>query len=237
MSQEMLMRTVVPQALFSLDMRNVTDLFPGFAPGDFAVVYGSPSVVSLAALLCVRAQLPIQLGGLGSSVVFVDGGNTFRLYQVARLAQVHQLDPKQVLDRIYVSRAFTAYQMTTLLMEHLKSAVERFHAKLVVISDIAGLFLDKDVPNEEARRVFSQVLAYLQNFARENQIILIATYLPRPNGNRNLHLHALACGKANVVIALRQTKYEREFALEKHPRFILGSAELLSDNLNLTHFM
>jgi hypothetical protein len=223
--------------VISLDMRNVTDLFPGFAPGDFAVVYGSPSVVSLASLLCVRAQLPIQLGGLNSNVVFVDGGNTFRLYQVTRLAQVHQLDPKQALDRIYVSRAFTAYQMTTLLMEHLKSAVERFNAKLVVISDIAGLFLDDDVPNEEARRVFNQVLMYLQNFARENQIILIATYLPRQNSSRNLQLHALTCGKANVVIALRQTKYEREFALEKHPRFILGSAELFSENLNLTHFM
>ncbi len=237
MSQEMLMKTGAPQTLFSLDMRNVTDLFPGFASGDFAVVYGSPSVVSLASLLCVRAQLPIQLGGLNSNVVFVDGGNTFRLYQVARLAQVHQLDPKQALDRIYVSRAFTAYQMTALLMEHLKSAVERFNAKLVVISDIAGLFLDDDVPNEEARRVFSQVLMYLQNFARENQIILIATYLPRQNSRRNLQLHVLTCGKANVVIALRQTKYEREFALEKHPRFILGSAELLSENLNLTHFM
>jgi len=237
MAQEMLMKTVAPQTLFSLDMRNVTDLFPGFAPGDFAVVYGSPSVVSLASLLCVRAQLPIQLGGLESNVVFIDGGNTFRLYQVARLAQVHQLDPKQTLDNIYLSRAFTAYQMTTLLMEHLKSAVERFNAKLVVISDIAGLFLDEDVPSEEARRVFSQVLMYLQKFVRENQIILIATYLPRPNDSRNLYLHTLTCGRANVVIALRQTKYEREFALEKHPRFILGSAELPSDNINLTHFM
>ena len=150
-------------------MRNINQLFPGFARGDFAVLYGSQFVLSLSSLLCVRAQLPTQLGGLGSDVVFVDGGNTFRLYQVARLAQLHQLNPKEVLERIYISRAFTAYQMTSLIMEKLKETVKRYDAKLVIISDIAGFFLDKDIPDEEARRVFSQVTAYLSTFAKENQ--------------------------------------------------------------------
>jgi hypothetical protein len=218
-------------------MRNINQLFPGFAVGDFAVLYGSPSVLSLASLLCVRAQLPNQLGGLGSDVIFVDGGNTFRLYQVARLAQLHQLNPKEVLERIYISRAFTAYQMTSLIMEKLKETVKRHDAKLVVISDIAGFFLDRDIPDEEARRVFSQVTVYLSTFAKENQLILIATYPPHQDTRRNTFLHTLTCGRANVVISLRQTKYDRELVLEKHPRYVLGSAEFPSENLTLTEFM
>jgi predicted ATP-dependent serine protease len=225
------------QMLFPLSMRNIDELFPGFAAGDFAVVYGSPSIQYLTSLLCVKAQLPTQLGGLASSVVFVDGGNTFSLYQVARLAQIHQMDPKQTLDRIYLSRAFTAYQMTALIMEQLQEAVEKFRAKLVIISDLAGLFIDKDIADEEARQVFSQVMAYLSGFARRNQIVLIATYHPRASSSRNLYLQTLACGTANVVIALRQTKYDREFALEKHPRFTLGTAEFPSEDMNLTQFM
>ena len=237
MSQNILVKPTIQQTLFSLNMRNLNELFPGFAPGDFAVIYGSPSVISLTSLLCVRAQLPAQLGGLSSNVVFIDGGNTFRLYYVSRLAQLHHLDPKQALDRIYLSRAFTAYQMTALIMERLKDAVEKYSAKLVIISDIAGLFLDKDIPDEEARRVFSQVAAYLQSFARQNQIILIATCLPRQNSNRSAYFQTVTCGKANVVLALRQTMYDREFTLEKHPRFMLGSAEFPSENLTLTDFM
>jgi hypothetical protein len=237
MLQNTVTRTIAPQTLFSLNMRNLDGLFPGFAAGDFAVLYGSPSVAALASMLCVRAQLPRQLGGLSSNVVFIDGGNTFKLYNVTRLAKLHQIDPKQTLDRIYISRAFTAYQMTSLIMDHLKDAVKRFNAKLVIISDIAGLFLDKDVSDDEARRVFSQVTAYLQNFARENQLILIATYPPRQNNSRNLYLQALTCGRANVVIALQQTKYEREFILEKHPRFMLGTAEFSPENPTLTDFM
>jgi hypothetical protein len=217
-------------------MRNVNALFPGFTVGDFVVLRGSPSVLSLSSLLCVRAQLPVQRGGLGSNVVFVDGGNTFQLDHVTRLARLHGLDPKQTLERIYISRAFTAYQMTALILEKLKETVKRYNAKLAVISDLSGFFLDKDVGETEARRVYSQVVAYLSNFAKENQIILVATCPPHKESKRNSFLDAVTRGKANTVISLRQTRYEREFILEKHPRYVLGSAELPSEILTLDRF-
>ena len=218
-------------------MRNINQLFPGFTIGDFALLYGSHAVLSLASLLCIRAQLPPQLGGLGSNTVFIDGGNTFRLYQITRLARLHQLDPKQVLDRIYISRAFTAYQMTSLILQKLEDAVKTCNAKLVIVSDIAAMFLDKDAQDEEAKRIYSQVTTRLSNFAREHQIIIVATYPPHQDSQRNLYLQTLTRGRTNVVIALRQTKYEREIVLEKHPTLTLGSAELPSEILPLTAFM
>jgi hypothetical protein len=232
-----IVKLVESQPVLSLNMRNINDLFSGFSIGDFAVLYGSTSVQSLVSLLCVRAQLPPQLGGLGSNVIFIDGANTFRLYQVARLARLHQLNPKQTLERIYLSRAFTAYQITSLILEKLKETVKRYNAKLVIISDIAGFFLDKDVPEYEARRVYSQVMAYLSNFAKENNIALVATYPPHKETKRNSFFQAVTCGKANVVISLNQTKYEHEFILEKHPRQMLGTAELPSETLTLEHFI
>jgi hypothetical protein len=235
--QNTVLKTVQSQPVLSLNMRNINELFSGFAIGDFAVLYGSNSVQSLASLLCVRAQLPTQLGGLGSNVVFIDGGNTFRLYQVARLAQLHQLDPKQTLERIYLSRAFTAYQTTALILEKLKDTVKRYDAKVVIISDIAGFFLDKDIPEYEARRVYSQVIAYLSNFAKENGIVLIATYPPHQQTKRNSVFQAVTCGNANVVISLTQTRYKREFILEKHPRYMSGVVHLPSETLTLEHFI
>jgi len=235
--QNTVVKSMASPLLLSLNMRNVNQLFPGFALGDFAVLLGSSSVVSLSSLLCVRAQLPVQLGGLGSNVVFVDGGNTFQLYHVARLARLHGLDPKQTLERIYISRAFTAYQMTALVLEKLRETIRRYDAKLAVISDIAGFFLDKDVAETEARRVYSQVTAYLSNFAKENQVMLVATYPPHQASRRNTFLHEVTCGRANTVISLRQTRYEREFVLEKHPRYVLGVAELPSETLTLDHFL
>ena len=63
-------------------MPGIDNLFGGFAEGDFAVLHGMPTVLPLSLLLAVRAQLPFQLGGLGTNVVFVDGVNSVRLYYV-----------------------------------------------------------------------------------------------------------------------------------------------------------
>jgi hypothetical protein len=235
--QNMLVRPLSPQVLFPLNMREVKELFPGFLAGDFAVVYDSASVGFLASLLCVRSQLPVQLGGLGSKVIFVDGGNSFRLYQVARLAQLHQLDPQQALERIYISRAFTAYQMVTLITKKLKETVQKFSAKLVVIADIARMFLDKDIPEDEAYIIYRQVTTYLSNFAKENQLIIVATCPPHHDLQRYEVLQSATCGNANVSIALKQTKHRREFVLEKHPCFALGAVEFGLEDLTLADFM
>ncbi len=238
MSQKLIMKPAMAQKqLLKINMPGVDELFPGFAPGDFALLYGSPSVISLTSLLCVRAQLSPQLGGLGSNVVFVDGGNTFRLYKIARLAQLHQLNPQEALERIFISRAFTAYQLTALVMEKLEETVSRYNAKLVVISDIAGFFLDTDIPNEEAERVYSQIVSYLAAFAKKHNIILVATYLPYESSKRNSALQEMSYGKASTVLSFSQTPYTREVSLEKHPSFILGTAELPSQNLTLMDFM
>ena len=218
-------------------MPDVDELFPGFTPGDFAVLYGSPSVISLTSLLCIRAQLPAQLGGLGSNVVFIDGGNTFRLYKIARLAQLHHLNPRQALERIFISRAFTAYQLTSLILDKLEETVQKYNAKLVVISDIAGFFLDDDIPNEEAQKVYSQIINYLSSFAKKHQIVLIATYLPDSENRRSSLLQEITCSKAKTVLYFSKTAYTREITLEKHPSFVLGTAELPSENLKLTDFM
>jgi hypothetical protein len=39
------------------------------------------------------------------------------------------------------------------------------------------------------------------------------------------------------VLSFSKTKYTREVSLEKHPFFVLGTAELPSENLTLTDFM
>ena len=238
MPQNLITKTVTqPQPLFSLNIRNVNDLFPGFAPGDFAVVHSSPSVTYLTSLLCVRAQLPSQLGGLDGNVVFIDSVNTFNPSQISRIAQTNHLNQKQTLERIYLFRAFTAYQVMTLITKRLQDAVEKYNAKLVVISDITGLFLNEDIPDEEAARFFSHVVAYLQNFAREKQIIVIATCPSREKNSRNAFLRTVTCEKAGIVISLSKTMCDSEFALEKHPRFMLGDAEFPSENFTLPDFM
>ena len=77
-------------------------------------------LTTLTSLLCIRAQLPTQLGGLSSNVVFIDCANTFDADKIAPLRHklnrvTHQWHVKESTD----FRAFTAYQFASLIMEKL----------------------------------------------------------------------------------------------------------------------
>jgi hypothetical protein len=127
--------------------------------------------------------------------------------------------------------------MTAIVLEKLKETVVRFDSKLLVISDIAGLYLDKDVPPKEAKDVFNQLTVYLSRFAEENQLIVLATYFPHYPSRRNAFLKEAACGRANVVMSVRPTLFGQQLVLEKHPLFSLGYAEFPSENLTIDQFM
>jgi hypothetical protein len=122
-------------------------------------------------------------------------------------------------------------------MEKLEETIKKYRAKLVVISDIAGFFLDNDVPQEEAQRIYSQIVSYLSNLARKHQIIIIATFLSYENSRRNSSLQEMTFARATTVLSFIKTKYTHKVSLEKHPSFVLGTTELLSENLTLTDFM
>jgi archaellum biogenesis ATPase FlaH len=121
-------------------------------------------------------------------------------------------------------------------MHHLKETIKKYNTKIVIISDIAGFFLDKDIPEDEAQRIFSQVTTFLSNFARENQIIVITTYPSHDDTPRNASLQTLTCSRANVVLSLRKTSYARQFVLEKHPYLSHGVAELPLEDFTLLDF-
>ena len=155
---------VQPQAVqqkFAFNTPEVDYLFPGFTLGEFAVMHGSSAITALTALLCVRAQLPTQLGGLAGNVIFIDCGNTFAQSEIANIAKQNHLNPATARQRIYNFTAFTAYQLTSLITDKLEEKIRTCNAKLVVVSDIAGLFFESAISKEELQRVYSQIVSYL----------------------------------------------------------------------------
>ena len=67
----------------------------------------------LAAYLIGRVALQ------GSPVTLVDAAQSFDPYLVARMSRYRELDPRALLERIRLSRAFTCHQLVTLLCETL----------------------------------------------------------------------------------------------------------------------
>jgi hypothetical protein len=225
------------QAKLTLDLPGIRHVLPCLESGDFALLHGSRSIQLLASWLCIKAQLPTQIGGLASKVLFVDCGNSFRLYQVARLAQLQRLNPTEVLDHICIARAFTAYQAKALITDKLPQALKETDARLIVVSDVATTFMDEDVQEEEAQKVYSRTMAFLAELAHKKQLVVVATYLPHGNTQRNSLLYASTYQNANVAASLAVVNHRRTVILEKHPTYQLGSAEFPSDQITLPELM
>jgi len=213
----------------SLGFPTLDDVFPGFELGDFAVLRGNAASF-MSFVLSVRSQLPLEHGGLGSSTVFVDGGNLFSPYSIAEIARGCGLDYQAVLDKVYVSRAFTVYQLSSLILEKLCSVLRKTKARLLIVSDITSLFLDRDVSKAEARELFMKVCSKLAQIASEEQAIVAVSYFPRRRSRQGLFFEAVLFGKCTVLIRLKGKGKVFTFILEDHPRIEPFSMEFTVDH-------
>jgi hypothetical protein len=202
--------------VLAIGIPKVDNSFQGFQRGGFAVLFGHNLCIRLLFLLSVRCQLPLRTGGLNSKAIYIDGGNTFDPYTVSATARQYGLDPRSVLQNIFISRAFTAYQLTALVFEKLEETVKRHNSKLVVVSDIAGLFLDRDVPKVEGRDIFLKMARYLSDLASKRQVIVVVSCFPRSYSSRSLFLETALFGSASTVIELKQSRSVSKFTLEHH---------------------
>lgn len=224
----------------ALGISKIDNVFPGFQRSDFAVLFGHPICKTLSFLLSVRCQLPIMNGGLNSKAIYIDGGNTFDPYSVSAIARDHGLEPKSVLKNILVSRAFTAYQLTALIFEKLEDALKLSRSKLAIVSDITGLFLDRDVPKKEGRDIFVKTAAYLSKLASEMGTTVVASCFPRrarAYSSRSMFLESVLFGRTTTLIKLKELRGVLKFVLENHPSLEPFSIDFPSKAVTIDMFM
>lgn len=200
----------------SFGIPNIDHIFPGFKQSDFAVLHGHQFCNILTFRLCVQCQLPQKKGGFNSSAIYIDGGNTFNPYEISTIAQEFGLDPKSTLQRVFVSRAFTAYQLSAIVLETLEEAIKQYKSKLILISDVTSLFLDQDVPTDEAFEIFNKMISHLSNIALRRTMI-IATMRPNSeHSKRQTILESILLGKANIVARIAEPNGRLQLTIQNH---------------------
>ncbi|MDV3277513.1 MAG: hypothetical protein LYZ69_03480 [Nitrososphaerales archaeon] len=164
-------------AHFSLGFAPLDRLLRPLATNRLVTLVGSESS-AVAELAAFRAQLPLDMGGLDSTVLFIDGGNNSDPYLFASFARQRGVNPNDALRRVTGCRVFTMYQLADLVSKYLAPAVEDYAAQLVVISDLLGTFNEPELDEREARRLLSGVERGIEQAKRK--ALVIAT-LASPN--------------------------------------------------------
>lgn len=105
-------------------------------------------------------------------IIIADGGNSFDPYGFGEIAQLVSQEPKDILNRIHVSRAFTCHQMLA-LVRRLAGFARRRQARVIVLSSLVDTYYDEAIPAQEARYVWEATRAYLCRLVRKNFLILV----------------------------------------------------------------
>jgi hypothetical protein len=127
-------------------------------PGQVIGISGKRSQYMIERL-CVRAQMPRRFGGLDSNVILIDGNNRSDVYLGIEFARQYGLKVDDVLSKIISSRAFTIHQLASLVVHSLYYIIQKHDVKIVVISDILGMFAnDPYLDLSEAKIIVKEIV-------------------------------------------------------------------------------
>lgn len=93
-------------------------------------------------------------------VIVVDGGNCFDGYTLARALRRHTHQVQLALKQIWLSRAFTCYQMGALLSDLPENGTP------IIVLDLLATFLDENVSFTRRQRLLRNSLSQLRHLSK-----------------------------------------------------------------------
>jgi hypothetical protein len=208
---EHLVRTSVP----TLDA-----FIRGLRPSNLTLIDSSDRLLfDLTHILCVNGVSTLE-----QDVVWVDGGNSVNPYELGRICRRFGLDRADVLDSVSVARAFTAYQLVSLIDERLEAEVSRSGAGMVIVSCLPDLFQDKEMRWSESYQLIKRCVERLRDLARERELVALITNYGLMKVLQKKSLKSLLYGTADDIIrienasrCLRISLPNRQEAMLYHP--------------------
>ena len=158
----------------------------GFHAGHITLIDGNSSLIAdLPNQLCVQTYQTFH-----SPSLYIDGGMGADPYRIAHHARIHQLDAYDVLSSVSIARAFTLYQLSSIIHDTLEPTITQLQPRTVIIGRFPSLYLDPDVPSDEATTLLSTTLEMLKRLTSRYRLITVLTnkdrtILPSQRGLRD----------------------------------------------------
>lgn len=181
------------------------------------------------------------MAGRRIGVVVLDGANRFDPYIVSIFARRALIPPEKLLKKIQIARAFTCYQMATLMGERLFSFVKtistcppnlssqeplgernvstirdemvRRKPWVIILGPITP-FSDEDVPEREIYSLFERALSKIEKMAVAGMPFFLFQP-PVPPGSRGSYLMRRLAGFSNWVWRISLENQGPKMILEK----------------------
>jgi hypothetical protein len=158
----------------------LVEQFHAAPPGKLYMLHGSERVFRLS--LAAAGQALVT----GVPMTVVDGANRFDAYFIAEFARRftaagagRSITPDELLGHIYVSRAFTCYQMEALITDRLPAFLSLSRSPVAIIFGLLDTFYDDQAPMFEVRNSLRRIVTVLRALKRGGTSVLLASVAAR----------------------------------------------------------
>lgn len=138
-------------------------------PGKTYLLTGSRNVYKLSLVIMY------QLLKRNMCVVLADGANRFELYSLTRQAEADSIEPYQILQKVFISRVFTAYQMDDLITSGVQSFMKQVNSRVLFIFGPLHTFYDDHVPIKDSIQSLERIRLALDLIKGEGVSIVLAS--------------------------------------------------------------
>jgi len=168
-----LVQVLRPDLIVCSGIPELDRLCGGFKAGELMLIDGNSSIIAtLPDQLCVNTYRTFH-----SETIYIDAGMRANPYQIARYARLLELDQREVLQNVLMSRAFTVYQLSTIIQELLEPILRNHHPRTLLIGMLPALYHDPEISAREAQTLLTQDLQKIQQLTTTYQLITVCTHL------------------------------------------------------------
>jgi hypothetical protein len=234
---DMIERTRIPTGTNALDT-----LLGGGAEAGLTHLFYGDRILHHDFLRCaVIAQMPKERGGTGNPVIIIDSANMIRIERLTDISYELGLEPEEVMDRIFISRAFNSSQTYDLVMNELDSFLRRVPAKVLMVTGLPNLYIEEGMTSDGLQQL-SHMASRLMAFTLQRNLF---TFISAPSSSRSSNHPAggqSLASNCQVHVQVEESKSYIRYTLAKHPQFPVRSvtrsiAREVSGTLPLSFFL
>ncbi len=190
----------------------------GIEAGLAHLFYGDRSLHRDFLRFAVQAQMQEEQGGLGTPVIIIDSANMIKIEQITEISYELELEPEEVMDRIYITRAFNSSQTYDIVMHQMESFFSRIPARALMITGLPNLYIEEGMTGEALQQI-SHMASKIMKFTLQRDLFtLVSAPVSEKSHNIPAGGRSLA-SNCQVHIQVERSKSYVRYVLAKHPQY------------------
>lgn len=213
----------------------------GIEAGLTHLFYGNRGLHNDFLRIAVKAQMPKEMGGTGAPVILIDSANMIKIERITDVAYDLELEPEEVMDRIYITRAFNSSQTYDIIMNQMDNFFSRVPAKVLMVTGLPNLYIEEGMTGEGLQQI-SHMASNIMKFTLQRDLFTIVSAPSSPKSNNVPAGGRSLASNSQVHIRIEESKSYVRYILAKHPQYPVRNVtrtipKVTGGTLPLSHFL